>query len=231
MSKRAIGVLLMGVLAILSLGVGMTQAAAPAPAITETPAVTAGPVGEGVAGAEALHEGKGELIPVSETAMKQAFVQAVWVLVIFAILLAILYPTAWKGVLAGLKEREHHIRKDIDDAEAARIKAEETLKQYTRQLAAAEDRVREMFAKAQADGERIAATIHEAAVKEAEQTKTKALADIDEAGKQAVAQIHAQTAELATAIAEKIIRRNLNVDDQRELVRQSLAQLESAGRN
>src|ERR1041384_3006331 len=29
---------------------------------------------------------------------------AVWVLIIFAVMLLILYPTAWKNVLAGLKE-------------------------------------------------------------------------------------------------------------------------------
>ena len=179
---------------------------------------------------EAAHgEGGGVLIPFPPG--RQEAVTAIWVLVIFVVMLAILYPTAWKGVLAGLKERESRIRKDIADAEAARVKAEGTLAQYNKQLADAEDRVREMLIKAQADGERLAGVIRDKATGEAEGIKTKALADIENAGKVAVAQIHEQAAELSVAIAEKIIRRNLNVEDQRELVRASLQQLEAAKRN
>lgn len=175
------------------------------------------------AGAAEAGEKQPELIAFDPTT-------AIWVLVIFVLMLAILYPTAWKGVLAGLKTREERIRKDITDAEATRARAEETLKQYQQQLATAEDRVRELLAKAQTDGERLAATIREKAMGEAEGVKNKALSDIEEASKNAVAKIHAEMAELSTAIAEKIIRKNLNVDDQRELVRASLEQLE-AGRN
>lgn len=176
-------------------------------------------------------EKPGELVPVGEEAQHQALVQAIWVLIIFAVLLAILYPTAWKGVLAGLKEREHRIRKDIADAEATRKQAEETLKQYNQQLATAEGRVHELLAKAHADGEKLAATIRENAIKEAEQTKAKALADIDEAARNATARIYEEAAELGTTIAAKIIRKNLNADDQRELVRASLEQLQAARRN
>lgn len=171
------------------------------------------------------HEG-GSLIPTDEHALKESLNTAVWVVVIFLVMLAILYPTAWKGVLAGLKAREDRIRKDIADAEATRAKAEATLGEYNRQLAAAEERVREMLAKAQADGERLAGTIRDGAGKEAEAIKSKALGEIEEASKLAVAQIHEQAAELSTLIAEKIIRKNLNAEDQRELVRSSLQQLE-----
>lgn len=156
---------------------------------------------------------------------------AIWVIVIFVLMLAVLYPTAWKGVLASLKAREDRIRKDIADAEATRAKAQATLEQYNKQLATAEENVRQLLGKAQADGERLAATIRDNATREAEGIKSKALADIEQAGKIAVAKIHEETAELATSIAEKIIRKNLNVDDQRELVRSSLQQLDAARRN
>ena len=190
-------------------------------------------VGSGVSAmalcSEAAEETGGTLVPFPPRPNDIA--NAVWVLVIFIVMLAILYPTAWKGVLAGLKARESRIRKDIADAEAARVKAEGTLAEYNQQLAQAEDRVRGMLAKAQADGESLAKTIRDKASGEAEGIKTKALADIEEAGKVAVAQVHDQAVELSTLIAEKIIRRNLNAEDQRELVRASLQQLEAAKRN
>jgi len=175
------------------------------------------------------HEGhkQYELLPNAKD--PQTWWAAVWVLIIFVVLLAVLYPTAWKNVLAGLKAREDRIRKDIADAEAARGRAEATLKEYNAQLATAENRVRDMLAKATADGEAIAANLRTRAQQEAEETKERAMRDIDAARDQAVAQIHEQAAVLATSVAEKILRRNLNPDDQRDLVAQSLNQLQTVG--
>jgi F-type H+-transporting ATPase subunit b len=161
---------------------------------------------------------------------KETWLQAIWVIIIFVVLLAILYPTAWKSVLAGLKAREERIRKDIADAEAARTRAEETLRQYNTQLAAAETRVREMISKAAQDGERIATDIKMRAQKEAEEAKSRATREIESAKQQALGEIYQKAAEISTAIAEKILRRNINAEDQKELVRRSLDELQTVGR-
>jgi F-type H+-transporting ATPase subunit b len=153
----------------------------------------------------------------------------VWVLVIFIIMAVILYRTAWKNVLASLKGREERIRRYIADAEAARAQAEATLKEYNQQLAAGEAKVREMLNKAMADAEALATQIRARAQQEAEETRERALKDIEAARDQALSEIYEQTAELATRVAEKIIRRNLNPDDQRDLVTQSLQELQTAG--
>src|SRR5665213_16167 len=60
--------------------------------------------------------------------------QIAWVLILFVILVIILYRTAWKNVLSGLKAREDRIRNDIAQAESARTKAEQTLADYNQQL-------------------------------------------------------------------------------------------------
>ena len=153
----------------------------------------------------------------------------VWVLLIFIALAVILYKTAWKNVLAGLKAREARIRKDIADAEAARLKAEAALKDYNQQLATGSDKVREMLSKATTDAEAIATQIRARAQQEAEETKERALKDIEAARDQALSEIYHQAADLATKVAEKIIRRNLNADDQRDLVNQSLQELQTVG--
>ena len=150
-------------------------------------------------------------------------------LIVFALLLALLGKYAWGPIAAGLKAREDRIRKDIADAEAARVRAEAALKDYNTQLASAETRVREMLAKATTEGEAIAANIRTRAQQEAEETRQRAMRDIDAARDQAVAQIHEEAAVLATTVAEKILRRNLNPDDQRDLVAQSLDQLQTVG--
>jgi len=86
-----------------------------------------------------------------------------------------------------------------------------------------------MLAKATADGEMIAAGIRTRAQRDAEETKERALRDIDAARDQAVAELHSQAAVLATSVAEKILRRSLNPDDQRDLVNRSLAEISAVG--
>ena len=156
---------------------------------------------------------------------------AIWILILFLVVASILYKTAWKNVLAGLKLREDRIRADIAAAESARVKAEETLKQYNAQIALAEEKGRDLVARATADGERLAAQIRTHAQQEAEESRERALRDIESARTQALTEIYQQTATLATSIAEKILRRNLNPDDQRDLVAQSLEQIQKVGSN
>ena len=177
----------------------------------------------------AAEEAKKDIMPpISGEGAGQTYAQAVWVMIIFVILLAILYPTAWKNVLAGLKKREDKIRADIAAAEASRVQAETTLRGYNAQLAVAEQKVREMIASATTEGERIATSIRTQAQQEAEAIKERSMKDIDAARRQALQEIYAQRAELSTSIAEKILRRNLNAEDQRDLVNQSLEQLQNA---
>ena len=161
---------------------------------------------------------------------KEARMQSLWVVIIFIVLLAVLYPTAWKNILAGLKAREERIRKDIAEAEAARSRAEATLKEYNAQLATAENKVRQMISDAVSQGEKLAAGIRMQAQQESEEIKQRATREIDAARKAALAEIYARAAELSTSIAEKILKRNINPDDQRDLVKQGLAQLETVER-
>jgi F-type H+-transporting ATPase subunit b len=134
-------------------------------------------------------------------------------------------------VLVGLKAREDRIRKDIADAESARTKAEDTLRQYDAKLGEAEQKVRAILNQAATDAEKIATSIRMKAQQDVEEAKEHATKEIEAAKQTALTEIYEQTANLATSIAEKIIRRNLNADDQRELVKESLQQLQNVDRN
>ena len=50
---------------------------------------------------------------------------------------------------------------------------------------------------------------------------------IKEAKETAITELHAETAMLATAIATRILQREINVDDQQSLIDDSLRELES----
>lgn len=184
---------------------------------------------EGTGHGEAGEHAKPPLLPRLDD--PQTWWSALWVVIIFVVLLAVLYPTAWKNVLAGLKKREERIRKDIADAETARAKAEATLRDYNAQLATAEAKVRELISKATIDGEQMATSIRARAQQEAEEIKERANRDIESAKDQAVQEIKTLAADLSTSIAEKILRRKVTVEDQRALVESSLEQLQRVKAN
>ncbi len=205
---------------LLAPGVRAAAEAIPGPAATQSTEARA---------AKGESEAKPDLMPDPSAA--ETWYSAIWVLVIFITLLAILYPTAWKQVLAGLKAREERIRGDIASAESARQKAEASLKDYNAKLSDAESRVRDLIAKATTDAQQIAATIKTQAEQDAQVMKERSLADIERAKNDALNEIYDQAANLATSVAEKILRRNLNADDQRDLVSRSLEQLQALRNN
>jgi F-type H+-transporting ATPase subunit b len=217
--------MVMRIMLTLALGCGCCLALpAHAAAAPEEPGQLSQHSGSGEHATDVGHD-KPALLP--DPSNKETWLQALWTVIIFVVLLAILYPTAWKSVLAGLKAREQRIRQDIADAEAARKRAEQTLREYNAQLASAEQNVREMLAKATADGERLATSIRMKAQQESEEIKERATRDIEAARDAAIRQVRDEAVVLATGMAEKILRRNLNPEDQRELVRGSLEELQT----
>jgi len=157
----------------------------------------------------------------------ESLITAITTLIVFLALVIILTKFAWGPISKSLSEREAKIRRDIDEAEAARRAAEAKQAEYQAQLAKAGDEVRSILDKAQADAQAVAARIKLQAQQETEEAKERAMRDIEASRKAAVADIHEQAATISTAIAEKILRRNINADDQRDLVRSALEQLGS----
>lgn len=205
--------------------VPVTRADTEHTATTVVESVDHHPAGEGG------HEKPPLLPPLTGDKARETYYSALWVLIIFVVMLAILYPTAWKNVLAGLKKREERIRGDIAAAEAANAKAQAAMREYQNQLAQAESKVRDLLSQAGADAEKLAAGVKVRAQQEAEEIKERATREIETSKNNALAEIYAQVATLSTSIAEKILRRSLNAEDQKDLVAQSLEQMQSAAKN
>jgi F-type H+-transporting ATPase subunit b len=170
----------------------------------------------GAAALAAGGEGGGSPI----TSPMDGMIAALTTLIIFIVLVFVLGKFAW-GPIA----REDRIRADIRQAEQARARAEKTLSEYNQKLAQAEAEVRQIMAKASSDAQRLATSLRMQAQQEAEEIKERAQREIEASKNQALSEIYAQAAELSTSIAEKILRRNISVDDQRALVSESLRQL------
>ncbi len=138
----------------------------------------------------------------------------------------VLGKTAWGPVAAGLQKREDKIRGDVEAAEAARREAEEAREQYRQEMAGAEARVRDLMAQAQADGQQLATRIKMQAQEDSEEIKERANREIEQTRRDAIEDVRREAAVLATAVAEKILRREITAEDQQALVDASLDELE-----
>lgn len=177
-------------------------------------------------GAAGVGEEPNPLPPIN-----RGLVTALTTLTVFLVLLFILGKVAFGPIAMALKKREDKIRQDIADAEASRAKAEATLKELTARLNAAEAEARGIVTKAVAEAEKIGVSLKARAQQDAEEIREKAIKDIDNERVRAIAEIHEQAVMLSTTIAEKILKRSINAADQQDLVRSSLEQLGSVGRN
>ncbi|MBN2211455.1 MAG: F0F1 ATP synthase subunit B [Sedimentisphaerales bacterium] len=165
-----------------------------------------------------------------ETAQVSVFsgdmVLSVLTLVVFVILLAVLFKFAWKPLLANLQQREDNIRRAIESADAAQAEAKASMEEYKNKLAEARRQAQEMVAQAQRDAETTAKKLEEAAQAQAEQLRRQAQDDIARSTQQALEALQARTADLAADLAGKVLKRTLNDEEHRDLIRQSLSEMQ-----
>jgi len=156
---------------------------------------------------------------------------AVWTIVLFALLVAVLGKFAWPPILRGLQDREQKIRGDLENAEKATRDATQTLKDYHAKLAATNEESRKLIAEAKGEADRVATQLKDKAQTDIDMMKQRAKQEITTAKEQAINDIYAQTAELATQVAGRILQREIRPEDQQQLIQDSLQQFRSTQDN
>ncbi|WP_261368040.1 F0F1 ATP synthase subunit B [Rhodopirellula halodulae] len=152
---------------------------------------------------------------------------AIWNMIIFLCVLAILSKFVWPAVLGGLQAREEKIREDLESAEKASAEAKQMLSDYQSKLDEAAGQVQTMLAEARRDAEANGQKIIDAAKEEAAGQRERALSDIENAKKVAMAEMAGQTSKLAMQVARSVVGRELSADDHADLIRQSMERLPS----
>jgi F-type H+-transporting ATPase subunit b len=160
--------------------------------------------------------------------VKQAAAPAIATVVVFSLVLFLLSTQVWPKISSGLAEREAKIRSEIKNAEDARRQAKEALEQYQQNLAEARAEANKMIEQARVQQQQLASELKAKADVELGAMREKAMRDIDAAKRAALAEIYTESATLATTIAGKILRREVNTGDQQRLVDESLAELRSS---
>jgi len=186
----------------------------------EAPAAAAGHAAADAHAESAGGHGEGE-----PTVFAGPVLQSAAAIVVFLLLLALLYKYAWGPILVGLQERENKIKHDLEEAEADARQAAEVLRQHEQKLAAAQAEAMQIIERGRTEAQRIGSQLRADAQAEMDQIRKRAEADIRTAKQQAINELYSEAATLSTRIAEKILKRQMNAEDHRALVQESLEAL------
>jgi F-type H+-transporting ATPase subunit b len=157
--------------------------------------------------------------------MKPEPTLAIWTLVVFLGLLAVLTKFAWKPLINALHEREKHLEHVLTETERARNESESLLAEHRKQMARASDEVRGILEKARQDAQMTAEQIVKLAQGEAESAKQRAQKDIAAARDQALAEIWEKTADMAVSVAGRVLSKQLTDADHSRLLDAAITEL------
>lgn len=152
-------------------------------------------------------------------------------IVLFLVVLWILNKYAWPHILGALKSREEKIRSEIEQAERSRKQAQQALQEYEQALSQARSEAAKILEDAKAEQQKIAQEMRAKTDQEIQAMRESAKRDIESAKRAAISEIYNQMATTATSVASKILQRELRAEDHRDLVEQSLSELETARSN
>lgn len=150
----------------------------------------------------------------------------VWTWVLFLLTLAVLAWKAFPAIAGGLEKRQARIQEAIDSARADREEARRLLDEHQRQLVAARSEAKEILAQGRVAGERLREEILSRARAEHEERMEKARLEMARERDDMMTSVRRDAIDLALAAAERLIRENLDEEDNRRLVRDHLAGLE-----
>jgi F-type H+-transporting ATPase subunit b len=137
----------------------------------------------------------------------------IWVWVVFFVLLVVLKKFAWKPILSGIEAREKSLKDSLSRAE-----------EVARKTDAAEDEQRKILDQAKAEAAQVLSESRDFAKElkvkaeadakvQAERIVAQAKQEIEAAQQKAQAQLRHEAAVLSVGVAEKILRKNLNAEE------------------
>ena len=145
---------------------------------------------------------------------------AIWYLVIFAILMLLVKHYAWGPVSDMMEKRRQKIIDDLDSAASDRKKAETLANEREAALKDSRQEATKILSDAKENAQKTSSEIVANANTDAASIRKKAEEDAKKAKTEALDAARDQVADISVAIAEKIIAKNLSADDQKDLVNQ-----------
>lgn len=172
-----------------------------------------------LAPAPALAAAEGGLISLDKSLIIQV--------VNFLILLFVLHRILYKPFLAKMDERTQAIKKSLEEAQAARAEAARQQEENAARLTAAHREAVSIREQALREASEESRKHLEAAQAQARKLVDDARSQMDAEIRRARDELRREVAELATAVAEKLVRRSLREDDHRRIVADAVARIGS----
>ena len=153
-----------------------------------------------------------------------------WSLLTFGAVIFVLGKFAWRPILGGLQKREDFIRGSLEQAKQDREEAEARLKEYVEKLSQARLEASEIVEEGRRDGEALKRKIEEDARAEAMAMIKRAKREIGIATDTAVKELYELSGKIATDIASRIIRKEVDTKQHERLISESIDELSKAYR-
>lgn len=151
-------------------------------------------------------------------ALKLELGDTLYYLLIFALLLILVGHYAWGPVTDMMEKRRQKVIDDLDQAESDRKKAELLANEREAALKDSKQEATQILSTAKSNAEKTKNEIISQADDEATAIRKKAAEDAKQAKTDALNEARDQVADLSISIAEKLISKNLNEEDQKDLV-------------
>ena len=145
-----------------------------------------------------------------------------WTIVTFIIVLTILKWKAWGPLVSALDKRAEDIKNALSAADRAKEDAEKASQDYEALVQKAHAEAKQIITDSKAAGERVKNDLESIAKENAEEMIGKAKIQIEAESQKAIQEIKASVVDLSIEAAAKVIEKNLDTEDNRNLVEQTL---------
>ena len=149
----------------------------------------------------------------------------IWTILTFLLLYFVLAKFAWKPLLKALESRENDIQSSIEDAERAKSELENLNHEAEKIITKARLDAQEIRSEAKTSAEKIKAEIRSQAENDAKKIKDEANNQIQVEKDKAISDIRREVVTLTLTVAEKVIGKNISVEDNMQLIEKSLSNL------
>lgn len=149
----------------------------------------------------------------------------IWTVLTFLVLLALLTKFAWKPLLQALQARQERIAGSLEEARRAREDMERVKRESAEIIRQARVEASAIVSSSRTDAERVREETRQKARAEAAAIVAAAQRQIEIEAFRAREEVRREAAELSVAIASKLIRRNLSLDDNRVMIDEMIGSL------
>jgi F-type H+-transporting ATPase subunit b len=156
--------------------------------------------------------------------------QFVWGFAAFVVFVLIVLKLGVKQVLAAVDARDEKIKRELAETEAAYARAKQLQGELDQRMREAEGKIAEFMAESRRDADVLKAKAVEAGRIELDAMRTRALAEIEAARQSAIVHLRAEISDIATLVAEKILRTQLDAKKHEDLVAQAIETFEAGAK-